>query len=190
MNALIEYILQFGNLSQQQIALILNKATATELRKDQYFSEAGKVPDSVGFIVEGVLRICYYNDQGDDITRYFVDENHMVVDINCFDNKIPASEYIQAVTDCKLVMISREDWDDLSNTIVGWESIINKIIQKALIEKLARKAPLIEQDATTRYLTFLDKFPQMANRIPLSYLASYLGITQSSLSRIRKNIRN
>jgi CRP-like cAMP-binding protein len=189
MNPLINYVLQFGNLNQQQIEVISSKLTMAELHKEHYFSEAGKVPDSVGFIVEGVLRICYYNDRGEDITRYFVDENHMVVDINCFDNKIPASEYIQAVTNCKLIIITREDWDELSNTIVGWESIINKIIQKALIEKLGRKAPLIEQDATTRYLAFLEKFPQLANRVPLSYLASYLGITQSSLSRIRKNIR-
>jgi len=189
MKALIDYLLQFGNLNQQQIDLITGKAMETELRKDGYFSEAGKVPNRVGFVVEGVIRICYYNNQGEDITRYFVDENHMVVDINCFDNKIPSSEYIQAVTDCKFIVISREDWDDLSNTIVGWDAIINKVIQKALIEKLGRKAPLIEQDATTRYLTFLEKFPGIANRVPLSYLASYLGITQSSLSRIRKNIR-
>ncbi|RZM12225.1 MAG: cyclic nucleotide-binding domain-containing protein, partial [Pedobacter sp.] len=152
MDALINYLLQFGQLNQQQIDLITSKATHAELRKDQYFSEAGKVPDSVGFVVEGVLRICYYNNPADDITRYFVDENHMVVDINCFDNKLPASEYIQAVTNCKLIMLSRVDWEDLSNTIIGWDAIINKIIQKALIEKLSRKAPLIEQDATTRYL--------------------------------------
>ena len=189
MKALINYLLQFGNLNQQQIDLIASKAMETVLRKDEYFSEAGKVPDKVGFVVEGVIRICFYNNQGEDITRYFVDENHMVVDINCFDNKIASSEYIQAITDCKFIEIKREDWDDLSNTIVGWDAIINKVIQKALIEKLGRKAPLIEQDATTRYLTFLEKFPKLANRVPLSYLASYLGITQSSLSRIRKNIR-
>ena len=77
---------------------------------------------------------------------------------------------------------------DLSNTIVVWDAIVNKIVQKALIEKLDRRSPLVEQDATTRYLNFLEKFPKITNRIPLSYLASYLGITQSSLSRIRKSI--
>lgn len=189
MKALIDYVLQFGILNQQQIDLITSKGKEIELKKDDYFSEAGKVPNRVGFVVDGVVRICYYNNQGEDITRYFVDENHLVVDINCFDNKVASSEYIQAVTDCKFIVISREDWDDLFNTIVGWETIINKMIQKALIEKLGRKAPLIEQDATTRYLTFLEKFPMLANRIPLSYLASYLGITPSSLSRIRRTIR-
>ncbi|WP_445430793.1 hypothetical protein [Chryseobacterium indoltheticum] len=52
-----------------------------------------------------------------------------------------------------------------------------------------RRSPLVSEDATTRYLSFLEKFPKVANRVPLSYVASYLGITQQSLSRIRKNIR-
>jgi len=54
---------------------------------------------------------------------------------------------------------------------------------------MERISPLITEDATTRYLTFLEKYPQLANRVPLAYVASYLGITQSSLSRIRKKIR-
>jgi hypothetical protein len=56
------------------------------------------------------------------------------------------------------------------------------------MEKVNRISPMLAEDATTRYLNFLKQFPELANRIPLSLLASYLGITQSSLSRIRKNI--
>nr|WP_313790050.1 hypothetical protein [Allomuricauda abyssi] len=53
---------------------------------------------------------------------------------------------------------------------------------------MERRSPLIEQDAKTRYLEFMQKFPNLVNRIPLSYIASYLGITQSTLSRVRKSI--
>jgi len=188
MNELIDYILQFGNLNKQQIELISKKVYESALRKEEYFSEAGKIPRQVGFIVEGILRVCYYNNNGEEITRYFIDENHLVVDIKNFEANTESSEYVQAVTDCKLIVFSKKDWTDLSNTIIGWDRIVNKIIQKALIEKLERRSPLIEQDATTRYLAFIEKYPNLVNRIPLSYLASYLGITQSSLSRIRKNI--
>ncbi|RZJ70637.1 MAG: Crp/Fnr family transcriptional regulator [Flavobacterium sp.] len=189
MKLLIDYLLRFGDLSQQHIDLITSKARTVEFRKDDYFYEVGKVPASVGYIVEGVLRISFHNEAGEDITRYFMDEDHMIANINCFDHQIPSTESIQAVTDCTLIVFSKHDWDEFSDLIAGWDTIISKIIQKALIEKLGRKAPLIEQDATTRYLSFLEKFPKMANRIPLYYLASYLGITQSSLSRIRKTIR-
>lgn len=188
MEELIEYILQFGDLNQQQINLISTKATELQLQKGDYFSEAGRIPKQVGFILEGVLRVCYYNNKGEEITKYFVDENRLIVDYRHFQAKTEATEYIEAVTDCKLLVFSKVDWDDLSETILIWDAIVNKIVQKALTEKLERRSPLVDQDATTRYLNFLEKFPKLANRIPLSYLASYLGITQSSLSRIRKNI--
>ncbi|WP_417361335.1 hypothetical protein [Galbibacter sp.] len=61
MEELIAYILQFGNLNEQQIDLIKNKVTVIELRKDGYFSEAGQIPRQVGFVVDGVVRGYYYN---------------------------------------------------------------------------------------------------------------------------------
>ncbi len=189
MEELIEYILQFGNLNQQQIALVTKKTTELRLRKDEYFSEAGKIPRQVGFIIEGILRVCYYNNKGEEITRYFIDENNLVVDLRNFENNIVSSEYVQAVTDCKVIVFSKQDWEELSNTIVGWDNIVHKIISKALLQKIDRRSPLVSEDATTRYLDFIEKYPTLVNRIPLSYIASYLGITQSSLSRIRKNIR-
>lgn len=189
MEALINYLLQFGHLNQQQLDLVQRKTKVVELKKDDYFSEAGKIAKQVAFIIEGILRVCYYNNKGEEITRYFIDENNFAVDLNSFNNKIPSSEYVQAITDCKLVVFSADSLKELSLTIVGWDSIINKITAKALIEKVNRISPMMAEDAKSRYLTFLDKFPQLANRIPLSLLASYLGITQSSLSRIRKNIR-
>ena len=186
MEELIEYILQFGHLNKQQIELISSKRTEIKLHKDENFVEAGSTFDQVVFILDGILRIYYYNKKGDEITKYFIDENHL------FSNPYkeePLSEYIQAVTDCKLIVFSQKDWNDLSDTIIGWDNIVNKIFQKGMREKLERRSTLVTEDATTRYLTFLEKFPSLSNRVPLSYIASYLGITQQSLSRIRKNIR-
>ena len=88
-----------------------------------------------------------------------------------------------------MIVFSKKDWEELLNTIIGWDKIVHKIINKALIDKVSRRSPLVSEDATTRYLSFMEMFPNVINRVPLSYLASYLGITQSSLSRIRKNIR-
>jgi CRP-like cAMP-binding protein len=189
MKAFIDYILQFGNLNQQQIDFILKRANELTLRKEEYFSEAGKIPRQVGFIVAGIFRVCFYNNKGEEITRYFMDENNMLVDLKSFEANIASSEYVQAVTDCQLLVFSKEDWMEIMDTIVGWDSIVNKIFKKAFIQKYERRGALVEQDATTRYLLFMEKFPGMANRVPLGYLASYLGITQSTLSRIRKSIR-
>ncbi len=189
MENLINYLLQFGQLNQQQIDLIKSKAKVIQLKKEDYFSEAGKIVRQVAFVYNGILRVCYYNNKGEEITRYFIEENNFAVDLNCFNNQIPSSEYIQAVTDCQLIVFSAKDLNDLSLTIIGWDKVISQITAKSLIEKVNRISPMLAEDAKERYISFLDKFPQLANRIPLSLLASYLGITQSSLSRIRKNIR-
>jgi CRP-like cAMP-binding protein len=187
MNDLISYLLQFGQLNAQQIELVKSRAKEVQLKKDECFSEAGKIAKQVAFVQEGILRVCYYNNKGEEITRYFIDEHNFAVDLNSFSNKIPSSEYVQAVTDCKLIIFSAEDLKELSLTIIAWDGIINKITAKSLIEKVNRISPMLAEDATERYRSFLAKFPQLANRIPLSLLASYLGITQSSLSRIRKS---
>ncbi|WP_341903002.1 Crp/Fnr family transcriptional regulator [Fluviicola taffensis] len=188
MEDFIEYILQFGSLNKQQIDFIKAQTTVLELQKDAYFSEAGKVPKQVGFVVEGVIRGCYYNNKGEEITRCFISENSLVVDYFNFENSTASSEYLQAGTDCRLIVFSKQNWEDLSETIVGWDTIKNKMVQKCLFQK-SRKGPVISQDATTRYLEFMANYPSLINRIPLAYIASYLGVTQQSLSRIRKNIR-
>lgn len=189
MDELINYFLQFGHLNSQQIDLIKSKAFEQEFSKDDYFSEAGKVSRQIGFVVEGVVRVCYYDKKGEEITKYFIDENNLVVDIESFNTGICSSAYVQAVTDCRLIVFNKKDWQELLDTIVGWEAIVHKIIAKALILKVERRSPLVTEDATERYLRFLEIYPNVVNRVPLSYIASYLGITQSSLSRIRKNIQ-
>lgn len=188
MEQLFNYLLQFGQLNAQQIDLVKGKAKETELRKDDYFAEAGKVANQVAFVAEGILRITYYNNEGEEITKYFIDENNFAVDLNSYTSKLPSSEYIQAVTDCRLVVFTADALKDLSLTIVGWDGIIAKITEKSLVEKVHRISPMMAESGKARYLNFMERFPNLANRIPLSMLASYLGITQSSLSRIRRNI--
>lgn len=189
MKAFKDYILQFGNLNQQQIDLIMSKSQEIDLQKDEYFSEAGKIPRQVGFILEGVFRYCYYNNKGQEITHHFVDENNFLSDQQKFEAQVAASDYIQAVTNCRLLVFSKKDWDGIGNTIVGWDNIVALISKKCLLQTIERRSPLVSEDATTRYLSFIENFPSLVNRIPLSHIASYLGITQQSLSRIRKNIR-
>lgn len=189
MKAFIDTILQFGTLNQHQIDFVMSKSRELELPKDAYFSEAGKIPRQVGFIIEGVFRFCYYNNKGEEITNGFVDDNNFVADYQKFDAGVAASEYIQAVTTCRILAFSKTDWAEISNTVIGWDPIMAKIYQKCLLQTIERRSPLVSEDATTRYLSFLEIFPTLANRVPLSYIASYLGITQQSLSRIRKSIR-
>lgn len=189
MEQLINYLLQFGHLNQQQIELIKDKAFIKTIKKEENYHEAGKIPREIIFLKEGIMRVCYYNHKGEEITKYFFGQGNFVADINNYNLGLPSTEYIQAITDCEYIALSKTAMEEFSMTIIGWDAIINKITAKAMFEKVNRISPMMTADATERYLTFLNNFPALANSIPLSYVASYLGVTQSSLSRIRRNIR-
>jgi len=189
MNELLAYLEQFGHLTESEKSKIRSKASEYHIPKGIYLSEAGRVASKICFITEGVFRVCYYNKTGDDFTRYFVYENRFVADISSFIDEIPAAEYIEAVTDAVVLAFSTEDFKYLSATVSSWDEIFKKIFYSVLENKMRAASNMLVQDAQTRYLHFLQHYPGLANRIPQTMLASYLGITPTSLSRIRKTIR-
>ncbi len=92
MDDLIDYLGQFGNLDTQQRELIQVTATRKRISKGAYFAEAGKVSTQMGYVTDGVFRVCYYDNRGDSFTRYFVYENRFIVDINSFRDEVPSAE--------------------------------------------------------------------------------------------------
>ncbi|HZG25204.1 MAG TPA: Crp/Fnr family transcriptional regulator, partial [Chitinophagaceae bacterium] len=80
MEALTDYILKFGNLNKEQTDYIASKATRCTLPKGEYFSEAGKIPRQVAFVLDGIFRLSFYNEKGEEITNYFIHGNQFVVD--------------------------------------------------------------------------------------------------------------
>ncbi len=189
MEALITYLLQFGYLTEQQIALIKTKAQWKKLSKGASFSEAGIVSEEIGYVTEGVCRICYYNKAGEGFTRYFVYEDRFAADFSSFRDGLPASEYIEAVTDCVLLVFSKADFNFLDKAVPGWKDIFARITASVMENKMKAASNMLVQDAQSRYLHFIEYYPGLANRVPQAMLASYLGITPSSLSRIRKSLR-
>lgn len=185
MNEFFAYVSQFGRLTQQQQEVIAHKAAHVTLRKGDYL-----VAQQVGFVEAGVLRVCSPTEAGDDITRYFIEEGHPILDIRKPESESPAAPcMVQAVTECQLVVFTAQQWQEFARLIPGWENIVHKILAQAMRVKMERVLPMVAQDAAARYTSFLLKYPHLANRVPLAYLASYLGMTPSSLSRIRKTIR-
>lgn len=186
---LIDFLLQFGDLNKQQIDLIKASVTERTYKAGDYFMEAGQVAREIAFTLDGVFRVCYYDKQGNEITKHFVSEHTFMVDVESYNSGVCSTRYVQAVTDSVVLIFSKDAMKNLSDTIMIWDAMIYKITTKGLAQKMERLSNMFPQDATERYLTFLEKFPNLANRVPLQYIASYLGITKHSLSRIRKNIR-
>lgn len=184
----INYLLQFGSLNTQQRELITSSLLVKTYEPGDYFLETGKLSKEIGFVLDGIFRVCYYDNEGNEITRYFLEEGKFVVDINSYNTGISSTEYIQAITTCEVIILSRQVMENLSQTIIAWDNIIAKITAKALAEKVMRVSSMLPQDASTRYEYFLENYPNLANRIPLQYIASYIGVTKSSLSRLRREL--
>lgn len=182
------FLLQVHHFTPQQLYLIGSQAVEKTYRAGEYFAEAGRVAQEIGFIVSGILRVCYYDRDGTEITKYFLEENHFVVDLHSYQYQLPATEYVQAVTDVQALVFPGRAWQALAHTIVDWPKVESILIARALLEKINRRSSLVGTDAATRYRQFLETFPALANRIPLSQLASYIGVTPQTLSRLRRNL--
>ncbi len=186
MDELITCLRQHGHLENWQIDLIDHQFDWLFVAKGNYFSQVAQVASRIGFITQGVMRIGYYTQEGDEITRSFRAENQWVGNTTSFFSGVPCEEYIQALSDCQLRVLSKAAFRELAATIDTWNDLFLRLTAQALLTKVQATGTLLEQDATTRYDNFLAQHPGLVNRVPLSALASYLGITQSSLSRIRK----
>ena len=186
MNKLITYLTQFGKLNRQQIALIKEKANELELGIGQCFAEAGKIPDQIGFISDGVIR-AYYIDKEEEVTRYFIDENHMII----LDINKPSYEYLQAITDCKLFVFSKQDWKEISGMIAGWNEIvqkidkINRMDQQDMIKLMESNDPVVENSIRMMlHQNNINKYHQMFEMV-----SQTIRKQKESRKEIAKNIR-
>lgn len=188
MEELFTYIKKFGVLNPQDELLIAEGIQEITVKKGEPFIEAGKVSQRIAFVKEGVFRSLYYNKQGDDFTRYFIYEGRFIGDFQGFTDQLPAHEDIEAITDAVLLVIDRDHFKILEEKIAVWPVLFARIHAFVVENKLKVASIMLNQDAKSRYIHFLNHYPGLANRVPQSMLASYLGVTPSSLSRIRRNI--
>jgi CRP-like cAMP-binding protein len=142
----------------------------------------------IGFVAEGVMRYSYFKENGKELTCNFVCENEFVGEPESMFKRKPAGINEQAITDCVLVTFTPEDIKKLRKVYPRFDEISADIGQKTIRGLLDKRTFLIDNDAATRYRYFIKHYPHILMRVPLSYVASYLDITQQSLSRLRKQI--
>ncbi|WP_281321956.1 Crp/Fnr family transcriptional regulator [Flavobacterium aestivum] len=188
MNALIHQLEEQYSFSEEDIMLINKSTYVKAFRAGDYFLEAGAIANQIGFVVSGVFRFFFYDKNANEITSVFLKESEFVTNLTSFFEYLPCSGSIQAETDAEIILIDRKAWEQFCQEIPNWEKALRLISDKFLIDKINFQRSLINQDAATTYLHFVSKYPTIIQRVPLGHIASFLGITQSSLSRIRKQL--
>lgn len=142
----------------------------------------GEVADFIIFIEEGILRTFEYDEQGNDVTKFFFKENQFVTNLDSYLSGKPSEFYIKTVTPCRLTVLKKSDTASVSY----WPEIFNKLLQQALVKKIQDQYYLRNHHAREKYERFISRHGDLVNRVPLQYIASYLGIAPQSLSRVRR----
>ncbi|MCI1958874.1 MAG: cyclic nucleotide-binding domain-containing protein [Clostridia bacterium] len=142
-----------------------------KVNKNEYFIKSGDTPDKMAFIIQGIFRIFYLTESGNDNTLVFRNENKFLSAYSSFLEKIKSKYSFQALEDSILMYVTFEDYVELLSEHVCWQVITTKYSQMLFIEKEKRETEFLCDSALTRYNNFIRNFPNLANRIPKHYIA-------------------
>jgi len=185
---LLTYINQYSNLplTSEEEALIEATFQPKRLRKKQYFLQEGDVCKHVGFIVKGAMRQYSVDDKGVEHIVHLYIENYWAGDRESSIMLTPSKYNIDAWEDTEMLIITRAEMMDLMEKIPALVKMIQLMDERNAIANQRRLSSTISNTAEKRYEEFAENHPQFIQRFPQHIIASFLGITKETLSRIRK----
>jgi CRP-like cAMP-binding protein len=186
---LFNFLKQFRAISEQDKDIISQNIQFRKVTEGEILLQEGKLAKELFFVCKGILKIVSISEKGNPVTLFFLKEHRFCTILKSLSNGVPANESIVAACDAELIVFPKDKLLQLYITIPYFKDLTDSIIQQGLLDKIQIRNSYMGEDATTRYQKFISQQPDVALRVPLSDVASYLGITQQSLSRIRKNIR-
>lgn len=155
------------------------------LEKDEHLLLAGDVCREATFIESGVLR-SYINTGERDATFYFAAENDFICDYSSFLPQCPSDKNIQALEAAEVRVISFDGLQELYRKVASGERFGRLIAEEIFIDSIQQLTSFYSDKPAVRYQNFVHRFPQLVQRLPQYYIASYVGIEPQSLSRIRR----
>ena len=159
-----------------------------KLQKGQHFLKIGDVPDKMGFVISGIFRVYYNDEDGNERILVFRGENRFLSAYRSVQENEPSWYGIQALEPSFLICMHLKELKKHFSEHSCWNDVARKYLEDLFIEKEMRERDLLSFDVTTRYLNFQKRYPDVEARVSQYHIASYLGITPVALSRIRKRI--
>lgn len=175
----------FGQLTDTELVKVQSYFQEEKLRKNDFFTKSDKVCDKLSVVKSGILRVYALSD-GKEITQWISTENFLISEVLGFFFDQPNRWNIQAVTDTELLTITRENYLKLCNEFPKWNEIEKRFIVKCFAMMEDRIFSHLSMTAEERYCLYFEQNSTLFNQVPLQYLASVLGMTPETFSRIRK----
>lgn len=182
--ATLNYFHPLSNAASEYMKKLIHPVS---FKKGKLLLKAGELCNHVYFIKRGAVR-GFIKEGQKDITTWITAENEMVASISSLDSREPNEENMQAIEDCDTLAITYTDLEDLYIKFPEFNIVIRKLLQQYYRDAEGRAFIARLTNAETKYRHFIKKHSHLANRIPLKYIASFLGITLETLSRVRKKI--
>lgn len=190
MNTFFEsQIIQLFDISPKNLTPILSSFLEENLSKGTYFLEQYNRCERLSFIQSGIVRVFKETVSG-EVTQWIGQEGYFVTDLSSFLFDQPARWSIQMLTDTKLLSISKKDYLQFETHIPDWNRLEKRFIAKCFLQLEDRIYNFIAHTAEERYHLYFEQNKALFNRVPLQYIASVLGMSPETLSRIRAKINS
>lgn len=183
---LLNYLKGIISLSEERALTIAEAFRSRHIKKGEFFLKEGSISDEYLFLEKGFLRSFLWDTEGNEVTVNFFAQNNVVFEVASFFQRIPTQENIEALTDSYGWVLSFKELNELFHTIPEFRELGRALLVRGFIAFKERTIAMINTTAEQRYEILLRSKPDIIQNAPLKYIASYLGITDSSLSRIRK----
>lgn len=167
---------------------ISNAHQLIHVPKGTYLLKPGQISDGYYCVESGLIRTYALDPNANDITIDFIGENEIAIEVVSLFQRVASKENIQALTDCTCLYINYEDFQKLFHSVEGFTEWGRNWMAQQLFKVKQRSISMITETASDRYLELQQKHPEIIQHAPLKYIASFLGITDTSLSRIRAEI--
>jgi CRP-like cAMP-binding protein len=175
-------------LTGEEKELIKNYLTVKKIRKRQYLLQDGDVCKSVAFVEKGALRLYHISEDGTEHIVQFALEGQFITDLYSFLTTEPSTYNIEAIEDSELVLITKSASDELRKLSSKYQEYIFQITSEAYIQLEKRLTSISSLTLEERYKDLTTNYPDIIQRLPQHMIASYMGLTPETLSRVRKRI--
>jgi CRP-like cAMP-binding protein len=175
-------------LSEEEFEICKRLFTTKKVRKKQFMLQEGDISRYQIFVSKGLLRSYTIDEKGAEHILQFALEGWWTADLYSFFTEEPSLFNIEALEDSELLLINRSSWEELLEKLPVLERYFRILIQNSLIATQRRLMESLSETAEKKYLKFMKMYPESIQRVPQHMIASYLGITRETLSRLRRDI--
>lgn len=185
---LFESLAHHISLDSTEIQTIQSLIETTTFKRGQFLLQAGEACLYEYFVLNGVVRAFYVNEQGEEHTTFFSTEGWWTGNLKSFVKGTPSSFFLQLMESTEIIRLNKASIEKLYEDVPKLERYFRILLQNRLISVQDRVSGHLSFTAEERYINFRKKYPNLEQRISQKYIASYLGITPAYLSRLRKRM--